>query len=164
MYRLTSTHQISLGVNIPVFGHRTVQVLPRRTIILDKSNCSSNTTTLPPTHSPLTPSQPTNPTVSQTCQALRTLASSSSSCNTTHSCTMVECTMLGYHSGMTILPCHTPPALRLVTRNSTGGVVLNQTLTQSRMIVVSPLSLNVTVDHVNSETIAVQVRVQRSYQ
>ena len=150
-------------MNVPVVGPRTVQVLPRHTIILDKSNCSSSTTTLPPpTSSPNTP-KPTSPTVSQTCLALRTLASSTTYCNTTNSCTMVECQWFGYHTVLTVLPCDTPPALRVVTQNAGGEVVFNRTLTQSQMIPIGgavPLTLNVTVDHVNSETIVVEVRVQ----
>lgn len=76
---------------------------------------------------------------------------------------MVECQMFGYHTVLTVLPCDTPPALRVVAQDAGGGVVFNRTLTQSQTIPIGgaiPLTLNVTVDHVNSETIVVEVRVQ----
>jgi len=66
---------------------------------------------------------------------------------------------------LTVLPCDTPPALRVVAQNAGGGVVFNRTLTESQTIPIGgavPLTLNVTVDHVNSETIVVEVRVQIS--
>lgn len=76
---------------------------------------------------------------------------------------MVECQGFGYHTVLTVLPCDTPPALRVVAQNAGGGVVFNRTLAQSQTIPIRgaiPLTLNVTVDHVNSETIVVEVRVQ----
>ena len=157
-------------MNIPFAGHRTVQVLPHHTIILDKSNCS-NATSLPlPTPSPHTPSPPTpspassspptsSSTSSQTCQALRNLASSNPLCNTTRNCTTVECRMLNYHAAMTVLPCHTPPALRVVVHNATGGLLYNETLTRSRLIHQGFITLNVTVEHISNEAIAVEVKV-----
>ena len=147
-------------MNLLLVGRRTVEVLRRHTIILDKSNCSNATSLPPPTSSPHSPSPPTSsPASSQTCQALRNLASSNRLCNTTHSCTTVECLVLNYHAAMTVLPCHTPPALRVVVHNATGGVLYNETLTQSRTIHEGFITLNVTVEHVSNKAIVVKVKV-----
>ena len=147
-------------MNVPIVGRQTVQVLPHHTIILDKSNCSNATSLPPPTSSPHTPSPasfspPTSSTSSQTCQALR--SNSNSLCNATRSCTTVECQILNYHAAMTVLPCHTPPALRVFVHNATGGLLYNETLTHSRLIHQNFFTLNVTVEHVSDEAIAVEV-------
>ena len=155
-------------MNVPVVGRQTVQVLPHHTIILDKSNCSNATSLPPPTSSPHTSSPHTpsptssspptsSSTPSQTCQALRNLTSSNPLCNTTRSCTTVECLISNYHAAMTVLPCHTPPALRIVVHNATGGLLYNETLSRSRLIRQNFLTLNVTVEHVSNEAIAVKV-------
>ena len=140
-----------------LFGPRVVEILPHHIIILDKSNCSSNATSLPPpTSSPPTPS----PTSSQTCMALRNLTSGTHQCNTTHSCTTVECKAQGYHTMMTVLPCHIPTAFRLIIHDSTGEVVYNETLTRSQNVSIHGMAVvNVTIDHVSDKIISVEVRM-----
>ena len=78
----------------------------------------------------------------------------------THSCPTVECQAQGYHTLMTVLPCHIPPALRLIIHDSTGEVAYNETLTQSQSVSIHGMAVfNVTIDHVSDKTIVVEVRM-----
>ena len=61
---------------------------------------------------------------------------------------------------MTVLPCHIPPALRLIIHDSTGEVAYNETLTQSQSVSIHGMAVfNVTIDHVSDKTIVVEVRM-----
>ena len=66
--------------------------------------------------------------------------------------------MLQYHTAMTVLPCHTPPAIRIVVHNATGDLLYNETLARSRTFRQDFFTLNVTVEHVSDEAIAVKVK------
>ena len=68
--------------------------------------------------------------------------------DTTEPCDTVDCSALGHTAEFVLLPCRTPPAIRIVI-NKEETVVLDETIDSSRVTVVPQLLglvLNITLD------------------
>ena len=100
--------------------------------------------TVPPT---LSPQQP-----GTACAALSGVASSQPLCSTNVACDQIDCSVQGYTTAMTVLPCTSPPSVRLTVTNPVGTQVYSQTLSQSRQVSIlgGVLGLQVTVDQLDS--------------
>ncbi len=135
---------------------QTIMILPRHTIILDRSSC------------PEAPSSPTPPTTHpEICDSLSRISDSSSYCLTDDSCTAIECDIppSGDHLEMTVLPCNNPPAIQVTVTELDGHVVYDNVVTNSALVPVPVLGnvafyLNITVRH-SDESITVKVSVTR---
>ena len=170
-------------MNLDVQFIGNVELVPEHTIILDRSNCSTAppTGTTPTSETPTEPSSPTtetpttantsSPTASvptdspDTCQGLQNAASSSSYCATNDPCTALECDIpaTGDHAEMTVVPCHDPPAIRIVIKNEDDDILLDRTFDRSRDVPVQylgipVLTLRVTVEQLDNNS-AIRVKV-----
>ena len=95
-----------------------------------------------------TPTSTPTPGVVTTCQALQQLADTSTVCSTSQQCSGLHCTVTSLGSfDLTVEPCHNPPAVDVVGRDSSGRVVFNDTLTDSRQEDLGLGSLNITIKH-----------------
>lgn len=121
-------------------------LVPQTEIPIDQSNCSL----IGPSSYPCTRPPPLPNT---TCGALQSASRFSlAACSVTPECSSVICNLnpfsLPVFFNMTVLPCLDVPGVNIFVTNN-GAVVLNQTLTQSRIETVrvgpSNVTLNVTV-------------------
>ena len=125
---------------------------------------------LPPHSSllPLPPPSTVPPTLSpqpgSTCAALNSIASSQPLCVTNSACDEIDCSVQGYTTTMTVLPCNSPPAVRLTVFSPSGATVYSQTLSQSRQVPLlgGALTLQVTVDQLAS-SLGIQVSSSTSH-
>ena len=144
-------------------------ILPQHQIILDRSLCNGPYQPGPnvsPSPTPLhtsaigpipTPTPETNPT----CLALGRLAASNGVCSTRDHCTELHCELITVGAvDLSFEPCSNPPAIDVVVMDSSGNVLLNDTLTHSRVQRVnSVIVLNITIEQSPAEdSITLQVR------
>lgn len=159
----------SVQVNaLPPLGP-PINIVPRTTIPLSRSQCNFGVTSHPLDTSATTPAtMPTTATHfqhAQTCQALEGIArTSASQCSTVDSCTALDCNFLNlYNAKLTIEPCSNPPALGVVIHDATNDIILEETLINSR---TQPINWNgihifdliITITHVqNPDSINLKV-------
>ncbi len=134
-------------------------LIPENTIPIDRSNCTSLVLPTPaatPTTSTATPTPPP----SSTCLALMQIQfQAGSTCHTSPSCGSLLCDVFIARANITILPCHTPPAVAVkVVQSSDGSVLLDDVLTRSRLENVTLgrttlFRLNVTIKHADDALI-----------
>ncbi len=68
-----------------------------------------------------------------TCQTLKQLAATSETCSMSDQCTGLYCLVSGVGSiEFQVEPCHNPPAIRVIGRDGSGTILVNETLTKSR--------------------------------
>eukprot|EP00731_Ephydatia_muelleri_P020062 Em0012g887a len=120
----------------------TTNIIPYTTFPLNTTGCGP--TQVPPT---LSPQQP-----GTACAALSGIASSQPLCSTNVACDQIDCSVQGYTTAMTVLPCTSPPSVRLTVTNPVGTQVYSQTLSQSRQVSIlgGVLGLQVTVDQLDN--------------
>ena len=146
-------------------------ILPQQHIILDRSLCNGpyqpgpdvspsptplHTSAIGPIPTP-TPEAQTDPT----CLALGRLAASNGVCSTRDHCTELHCELISVGAvDLSFEPCSNPPAIDVVVMDSSGNVLLNDTLTHSRVQRVnSAVVLNITIEQSPAEdSITLQVR------
>ncbi len=116
-----------------VLGAVPVTIIPETTIPLNRAQCPHTTQpTTTRTSTPLRMPSPT-PRANETCESLQQLASSSQLCVTNGQCSGLHCELPGSTGSfdITVEPCHNPPAVHVVGRNASGGLIVNRTLTKS---------------------------------
>ncbi len=142
-------------------------MIPRTTIPIDTTQCSSNSTqssdacssSAPPTTeagSHVIPSPA--PSSVPTCLAMQQVASRNSlgmsinNCAVSNGCSKLTCTYLNlFPFSVTILPCNTPPAIEFSVNDTDGNVLVDETVSRTRNISVDALGQGsvayITVDH-----------------
>ncbi len=99
------------------------------------------------------------PVLNPTCQALEQLAATSGTCTTSDQCTGLNCVVIGIGSvDFRIEPCHNPPAVHVVGKDTSGIVIVNETLTKSRQESVGFGTLNINImQSPNEDSISINV-------
>ena len=140
-----------MQVTAHLLGGIIVPLIPETTIPLNRQQCAFVSHTPPSPQPTPTPSYTPTPTpgVDPTCQSLQQLADAYPVCSTSQHCSGLHCTMASYGSfDLTVEPCHNPPAVDVVGRDSSGTVVFNDTLTDSRQEDLGlGTVLNITIKH-----------------
>lgn len=85
------------------------------------------------------------------------LSATTQSCVTDERCDGVTCSLLGYKTSITTLPCNSPPAVTVVAMDSNDTVLFSRTVDHTQQIpLVGGATLLVTVNQL-TEAIGVEV-------
>ena len=150
-----------LQVTVAVLGAAPVTIIPETTIPLNRAQCPHTTQpTTTRTSTPLRMPSPT-PRANETCESLQQLASSSQLCVTNSQCSGLHCELPGSTGSfdITVEPCRNPPAVHVVSRDALGGLIVNETLTQSRqqdLLGIGTLNINIQQSP-NEDSISIRV-------
>ena len=97
------------------------------------------------------------PQAASQCDAFNTLSASTQRCVTNAGCDGVVCSLLGYKTAVSTLPCNSPPAVTVVVVDSNNTVLFMRTVDQTQqMPLVGGATLLVTVNQL-TEAIGMEV-------
>ena len=110
------------------------------------------------------PAPPTSSPPTTTCGALNTIAAANQACSPTTDCKEVDCSYLNYTIAVAVVPCSTPPGVKVTVSDPRGLPLYSQLLTQSQNVTIvgGLMTLRARVDQFNN-SLGVKVSLMLVY-
>ena len=110
------------------------------------------------------PAPPTSSPPTTTCGALNTIAAANQACSPTTDCEEVDCSYLNYTIAVAVVPCSTPPGVKVTVSDPRGLPLYSQLLTQSQNVTIvgGLMTLRARVDQFNN-SLGVKVSLMLVY-